>query len=65
MDNALKLIAFLNDLAIIHQSGMAILNGPLMSGKDLSDAEVNAVVARAAGSVNNLRAVIRAKKAEQ
>lgn len=65
MNNAAQLAKLLLDLTQVVQAGQTLLSGPLFTGKDISEEELNSIAKRAASSVNNLRAVIRAKRAEQ
>lgn len=65
MHNAAQLAKLLLDLTQVVQAGQTLLSGPLFTGKDISEEELNSIAKRAASSVNNLRAVIRAKRAEQ
>lgn len=64
MNNAAQLVMLLTDLVSIVQSGQAILTGPLFRNEDITDEQLKGIVNRTAGSINNLRAVIRAKKEE-
>lgn len=63
MHNAAQLAKLLLDLTQVVQAGQTLLSGPLFTGKDISEEELNSIAKRAAGSVNNLRSVIRAKRA--